>query len=698
MVKLALLIGENRLQGGTQVGENSVVALKQVLQHPEIGTFNEVRTLDNSQPLVIEQAIEALFSNRQPDDLILLYFSGQSLQDERGKLYLATRATRKDTQGKLIKSTAIPAEFLQDVMNDSCSLNQVIILDCFAEGNASQNGLAQRASVNVQQLSGPGRIILTASASPNDKGSRLFVYTDALVEALSTGAADLNDDGLISLDELHEYTRRKIHSGAIETRIYPPRRNQILLAKVPGSHSRRRQQAAIASSFEQHPDAPILLSSGVGLASRVTPSAATTANAPVSLSAPVAAQTRLLRIAGVTTLLLALTGMVYSLHRQWQDTQLQKTVQALAEQKDYEQCLIQVQKLPERLNRQSIAEDLLRRCQAGATWQHPQVQTIMGHRDWVWSIAVSPHPAGAPRGVWPFAAQLQNHQTLASASRDKTIKLWHLQTGKLLRTLTGHQSDVFSVAIAPNGKTLASGSNDRTIKLWDLQTGELLHTLAGHSHEVWSVAISPDGRTLASGSNDKTIKLWHLQTGKLLRTLTGHESDILAVAFSPDGQTLASGSKDKTIKLWDSQNGRLLQTLSGHTDSLRSVAFSPNGQTLASGGWDKTIRIWQLPTGQLLHTIAAHDRYVNTIAYAPSNDANSPQGQILASGSDDATIKLWNPQTGELLRTLRVHAGHINSLTFVPQNSAVSTNEIQKFSPTLVSGSQDTTIKVVRRN
>ncbi len=81
---------------------------------------------------------------------------------------------------------------------------------------------------------------------------------------------------------------------------------------------------------------------------------------------------------------------------------------------------------------------------------------------------------------------------------------------ELHHTLSGHNAGVCSVSISPDGRTLASGSKDKTIKLWDIDTGELRHTLSGHSHWVNSVSISPDGRTLASGSEDNTIKLWRV--------------------------------------------------------------------------------------------------------------------------------------------------------------------------------------------
>jgi WD40 repeat protein len=88
------------------------------------------------------------------------------------------------------------------------------------------------------------------------------------------------------------------------------------------------------------------------------------------------------------------------------------------------------------------------------------------------------------------------------------IKLWHLDTGKLIHSLTGHSGMVTAVAISKGGQVLASGSIDHTIKLWHLGSSELIDSLNGHSDTVAFVAISSDGKTLASGSFDKTIKIW----------------------------------------------------------------------------------------------------------------------------------------------------------------------------------------------
>ncbi|MBD2775287.1 WD40 repeat domain-containing protein [Iningainema tapete] len=137
----------------------------------------------------------------------------------------------------------------------------------------------------------------------------------------------------------------------------------------------------------------------------------------------------------------------------------------------------------------------------------------------------------------------------------RKIKVWRvpevgLPQPQLLHSFTAHSHIVRSLAISGDGKILVSASRDKTIKIWRLETGELIHSLKGHRDEVFAIAMSPDGQIIASGSADKTIKLWHVETGELLATFTGHTHTVTALAFTVSGEILVSGSLDKTIKIW----------------------------------------------------------------------------------------------------------------------------------------------------
>ncbi|MBE9042016.1 hypothetical protein IQ235_14635, partial [Oscillatoriales cyanobacterium LEGE 11467] len=270
-------------------------------------------------------------------------------------------------------------------------------------------------------------------------------------------------------------------------------------------------------------------------------------------------------------------------------------------------------------------------------------------------------------------------ETLASASGDKTVKLWR-PSGELLQTVTGHEAAVTSVAFSPDGETLATGSRDSTVKLWDLD-GRERQTLTGHTDEVTSVAFSPDGKMLVTGSLDSTVKLWQWEKGQfsLLGTIRGHRDRITSVALSPDGQQIASASYDGTVKLWDLQ-GRNRQTLSRHEGEVTSVAFSRDGQYIVTGGRDKTVRLWSR-AGEELRTLAEHEDWVNSVAF-------SPDSETIATASWDKTIKLWELKShlGNLdVREVLTLAGHrhgVRSIAFSPD------------SQTLASGSEVESLKL----
>lgn len=142
-------------------------------------------------------------------------------------------------------------------------------------------------------------------------------------------------------------------------------------------------------------------------------------------------------------------------------------------------------------------------------------------------------------------------ELLVSGSDDFTLFLWQPATNKKpLCRMTGHQQLVNQVCFSPDARLIASASFDKSVKLWDGKTGKYIASLRGHVSAVYQISWSADSRLLCSGSSDSTLKLWDVKNKKLLHDLPGHADEVFSVDWSPSGEQVASGGRDRHIKMW----------------------------------------------------------------------------------------------------------------------------------------------------
>ena len=249
-----------------------------------------------------------------------------------------------------------------------------------------------------------------------------------------------------------------------------------------------------------------------------------------------------------------------------------------------------------------------------------------------------------------------NGRVLASGSHS-TVQLWDGETGAHIRSLKGHTTFVYAVAFSPDGRSVASGSYDRTARVWDTETGAEKRVLTGHSSHVKAVAFSPDGRKLAAGQNCRGIRLWDAHTGSLSREIPD-VSYLYSLAFSPDGRRLACGSGSE-VRIWDSESWEPLASLKAHADWIPSVAFSPDGQMLASGSRDGTVRVWDLAKGTVLGTLKGYATPIWSVAF-------SPDGRRFASGGTDRNVWIWDAKAGTPILSLKGHPYAVLCVAFHP--------------------------------
>jgi WD40 repeat protein len=246
---------------------------------------------------------------------------------------------------------------------------------------------------------------------------------------------------------------------------------------------------------------------------------------------------------------------------------------------------------------------------------------------------------------------LPDGQILATASRDKTAKLWEVVTGRELKSFKGHTAFLTSVRFSPDGRKLATGSEDRSVKLWDVLSGRELASLKGHTAEIVSLSFSANGRQLATASLDNTVKIWDVFTYQETAGFK-HPAPVYYVAFSPDGLSLATACEDGLVRFWDLSTGMESLILRGHHSAPRRLAFFPDGKRLATGSGDNTVKLWNLETRQEMLSVR-HNSQIRALAV-------SGDGRKMASVSTNQ-VRVW--LTGDHTTASNAKTGRLRELT-----------------------------------
>lgn len=321
------------------------------------------------------------------------------------------------------------------------------------------------------------------------------------------------------------------------------------------------------------------------------------------------------------------------------------------------------------------------------------IRTISGHESEVTSLVYSP-----------------SGKAIATGSKDKTIRVWNVETGDCRCVLEGHQDTITSVSYSPKEDIIASGSQDGEVRLWDPQS-KACCILGSHGYDVTSLTYSPKGDSVVSSSLDMTLRIWNVEAGTSNNTLSGHNKRISRVEYSPTRDLIAAGYSDGSLELLDAKTRTLKNTLrGGHTKVITSIAFSPKGNLIASSCADHFVRLWDLDTGGYRKDYSDSLRMAEVVAFSPMGDLMafswidnairvwdaetgvcrltltghteaftvivlSPDGSQIVTGSEDGTARLWNAETGDCLHTLRGHTSWITSVAYSSSGNLIASGD-----------------------
>ena len=299
----------------------------------------------------------------------------------------------------------------------------------------------------------------------------------------------------------------------------------------------------------------------------------------------------------------------------------------------------------------------------GQTFAVQQIpETVQGAPDTLW-IGTS-HTASANA-----VAFSPNGKLLASASADRTVKIWRVADGTLVKTLGGFFDSVTSVTFSHNGQTLVAGSTDRNIKVWNVANWSLIRTV-GTTDFLFGVAFSPNDAELAAagGYSGNWIHIFRTSDWQETALLGYGQEENRAIAYSNDGEFLAWAMLYPGVRLQHVATGSycILEDLAYY--GMNAVSFSADSHRLATGSDSQEVALWDVASCAQLLSMNGPSGFVKSVAYAPSGE------MILAGGQDFAaargTLLFWRVADGALLR---VYGGQtstaVNSVQFSSRNN-----------------------------
>lgn len=256
-----------------------------------------------------------------------------------------------------------------------------------------------------------------------------------------------------------------------------------------------------------------------------------------------------------------------------------------------------------------------------------------------------------------------NGTTIATASSDKTARLWQRTDGKPIRQLEAHPAGITAIAFSPNGSQVATGGVDQIPRLFQVSNGKLLKAFPAQAGPITGVAVSANGQLLVAGDRTGAVVVYKISDASVQAKLAGHTGPVTGVAFTPNSSQVVTAGRDKTVRVFASADGKPARTINVAAEAV-SLGLTANGAQAAVGGADKAVRVYTLADGKLVKTLSGHGAAVTAVEFSRDNAR-------LISGSADGRLRAWDLKTDRVLQHFQT-SGSVSGVGFSNDNRTIA--------------------------
>ena len=287
------------------------------------------------------------------------------------------------------------------------------------------------------------------------------------------------------------------------------------------------------------------------------------------------------------------------------------------------------------------------------------------------------HEKSRDSDIYALAISPDGKWVASGTSENDPIQVRDIKTGKIAQRSS--IQDILVLRYHPKEPILAIGTANHEIYLWNYK--EDTYENIEHKHHglfseeyngISDIKFNADGTRIASSSWDGSIMVWDLEKkrsiwvslGSNSESSPGHRGDVAEIALSPDGRVLATGGGDNTVRVWDTETGIEKYVFDEPTDEIWAVDYSDDGRWIAAGADNNVFYIWNAENYQLHKEIRGHKNSVSKVVFMPNSE-------VLMTASGDRLIRYWEVNTGGLIATLRGHRDIIFGLSLTPDGKTL---------------------------